>query len=232
VCRRVALLLALTLFAVLASAGPLSSATQPFARQLQSVRQPQSVRWLLYGDSLSEQSGPYLAHSGTVGRRYFGGTAPCNWVSNLPVDLAEFTPSKVLLEFIGNLPPCMSNRDPQTGYEQDLTKIVTFWKTQGVPVVMVISPPTPTDQFAWARSAELHVASQLGLPVSDAGQSVLTDTGQFAFFLPCQTSETPALGCGAENPGEIRVRNADGIHFAKSAYSSGAERFANREAQS
>jgi hypothetical protein len=61
---------------------------------------------------------------------------------------------------------------------------------------------------------------------------VLTDTGLFTFFLPCQVFETAALGCGAEQPGVIRVRNADGVHFATAGYSSGADRFANAESHS
>jgi lysophospholipase L1-like esterase len=193
----------------------------------------QSVQWLVYGDSLSEQSAPYLAQSGTVGSRYFGGTAPCNWVAGLSNDRASFTPTKVLVQFIGNLPPaCMTGRDPKTAYEQDLTKIVSFWKAQNVPVVMIISPPTETDSLAWARQAEQDVAANLNIPINSAGQAVLTDTGQFTFFLPCQASETPALGCGLEQPGAIRVRNADGVHFGTAGYSSGAERFANAESHS
>lgn len=219
--RRAGLLVGLALFGLLAT-----------GCRLITPPPPQAVQWLVYGDSLSEQSAPYLAQHGTVGNRYFGGTAPCNWVPSVANDPASFAPSKVLVQFIGNLPACMNGRVPQTGYEHDLTTIVNFWKGRGVPVVMVISPPTPTDQFAWARQAELNVASNLNVPVNNAGQSVLTDTGQFTFFLPCQASETPALGCGAENTGQIRVRDADGVHFGVASYSSGAERFATAESHS
>jgi hypothetical protein len=219
--RRIGLLVGLALFGMAAA-----------ACQLVSAPSRQAVQWILYGDSLSEQSGPYLAQHGTVDARYYGGSAPCNWLPGLANDAANFTPGKVLVQFIGNLPTCMNGRDPQTGYEQDLTTIVNFWKAQGVPVVMVISPPTPTDGFAWARAAEQNVASNLNVPVNNAGQSVLTATSQFTYFLPCQASETPALGCGAENPGQIRVRDPDGVHFAKATYSSGAERFATAESGS
>jgi hypothetical protein len=109
---------------------------------------------------------------------------------------------------------------------------VSFWTAQGVPVVMVISPPTPTDAFACARHAVQDVAANLNVPVNDAGQSVLADTGPFTFFLPCLASEPPGLGCGAEKPGEIRVRDPDGVHFAPASYSSGAARFANAESRS
>jgi hypothetical protein len=193
---------------------------------------PQQVHWLLYGDSLSAQSAPYLAEHGTVGNRYYGGSAPCNWLSTLPGDHATYAPAMVLVQFIGNLPTCLNGRDPQTAYEQDLTTLVNFWRAQGVPVTMIISPPIPTDGLAWARQAELTVAANLNVPVNDAGRAVLTDTGQFTYFLPCQASETPALGCGAEQPGQIRVRNADGVHFPKTPYSSGSERFGAAESHS
>lgn len=189
------------------------------------------MRWLVYGDSLSQQSVPYLVHFGSVGNRYYGGSAPCNWLATLNADTQAFAPNKVLVQFIGNLPACMNGRDPQTGYEQDLSTIVGAWRARHVPVVIVISPPTSTDSLAWARRAEMDIATLLNVPVGDAGRSVLTPSGQFTFFLPCQASETPAVGCGAEVPGQIRVRNPDGIHFAKALYSSGAARFARAESQ-
>jgi hypothetical protein len=112
--------------------------------------QPTKVKWLVYGDSLSEESQQYLASYGTVADRFYGGTAPCNWLANLGTDAESFAPSKVLLQFIGNLPSCISGRDPQTAYTDDLKTIAAFWKSHGVPVVMVISPKTPTDNLAWA----------------------------------------------------------------------------------
>jgi hypothetical protein len=198
--------------------------------RLISAPQAQTVNWLVYGDSLSEQAAPYLSPHGSVGSRFYGGTAPCNWVPGLNSDTGAFTPNKVLLQFIGNLPACMNGRNPQQGYEQDLTKIVNFWKDKDVPIVMILSPPSETNEFAWARQAELNVANRLNVPVGDAGQSVLS-AGQFTFFLPCQSSETAAEGCGAD--GQIRVRNPDGVHFGQSSptYSSGAERFAAAELQ-
>jgi hypothetical protein len=196
---------------------------------------PQPVKYLVYGDSLSEQAAPYLQALGTVGNRFFGGTAPCNWVSNLNDDPTTFSPHEVLLQFIGNQPSCLNGRDPQTAYEQDLTTIATFWKGRGVSIVMVISPKTPTDSLAWARQAELNVANNLGLPVTDAGQAVMLN-GLFTYFLGCLPQETTSQGCGSEMPAQIRVRDANGVHFGTSnpdgTYSSGAYRFANAEAQS
>lgn len=203
--------------------------------RLISAPQAQTVSWLVYGDSLSEQAAPYLSQHGSVGSRFYGGTAPCNWVPGLNSDTGAFTPNKVLLQFIGNEPACMNGRNPQQAYEQDLTKIVNFWKDKDVPIIMILSPLSETNDFAWARQAELKVANQLNVPVGDAGQSVLTSAGQFTFFLPCQAPETQSEGCGADptQPGQIRVRNPDGVHFGQSSptYSSGAERFAAAEVQ-
>jgi hypothetical protein len=192
---------------------------------------PVPVTYLLYGDSLSEQSAPYLAQHGTVGRDYFGGSAPCNWVSSLggSRDFTRVAPSVVLLQFIGNLPACMTGRDPTLGYEQDLTAIAQFWRTRGVPVVMVISPLTQAGNLVWAQTAERSIASNLGLPVRDAGQSVLAG-GAFTFFLPCLSPTEPA--CGAEQPGQVRVRAPDGVHFDNlgGGYSAGGHRFGDAEA--
>ena len=196
---------------------------------------PTSVKWLVYGDSLSAEAHQYLASYGTVGQRFFEGTAPCNWLSNLDSDASAFAPQKVLLQFIGNLPSCIDGRDPQMAYADDLTTLASFWKNRGASVVMVISPRTPTDNFAWARQAELAVATALGLPVDDAGQTVMLN-GAFTDFLSCLPQETVTQGCGSEAANQIRVRDADGVHFGTSnpseSYSSGAYRFATAEASS
>lgn len=194
-----------------------------------------SVKWLVYGDSLSVEAQSYLESYGSVGDRFFDGTAPCNWLSNLDGDASAFAPQEVLLQFIGNLPSCISGRDPQQAYADDLTTLAGFWKGRGVSVVMVISPKTPTDNLAWARQAELTVATKLGLPVDDAGQAVMLD-GAFTDFEPCLPQETAPQGCGSEAANQIRVRDADGVHFGTSnpagSYSSGAYRFATAEANS
>jgi hypothetical protein len=197
--------------------------------------QPTSVKWLVYGDSLSDEAQSYLASYGTVGPRIYGGTAPCNWLSNLDSDASSFAPHEVLLQFIGNLPSCINGRDAQTAYRDDLKTLASYWKSRGVAVVMVISPKTPTDNLAWARQAELNVATDLGLPVNDAGLMVMLN-GNFTYFLPCLAQEAASQGCGSEVAGQIRVRDADGVHLGTSnadhSYSSGAFRFAAGEAQS
>lgn len=190
---------------------------------------PAHVHWLLYGDSLSEGAGPYLASYGSVGNRYLRSTAPCNWVGGLDGDAGAYAPDIVLMQFLGNPPPCLGGRDPATAYREDLTTIARFWLTRQVPVVIVLSPKTPTDQYAWARLAEEQVATDLGLTVNNAGASVELPGEVFTYFLPCLSEEDAPKGCGAEVAGQIRVRASDGVHFGNSGsgYSSGAFRFAH-----
>jgi hypothetical protein len=201
----------------------------------QPAPQPTSVKWLVYGDSLSAEAQTYLTTYGTVGARFFAGTAPCSWVGDLGNDASTYAPRVVLMQFIGNIPSCMNGRDPQTAYTADLTTIANFWKARNVTVVMVISPKTPTDNLAWARQAEMNVAANLALPVNDAGQAVMLN-GAFTYFLTCLPLETVTQGCGSEMANQIRVRHSDGVHFGTSnregSYSSGAYRFATAEAQS
>jgi hypothetical protein len=185
------------------------------------------VHWLLYGDSLSDGAAPYLKLYDTVGDRHRQSTAPCDSIGGLDGDANAFAPDAVLLQFLGN-PSCTSGPDQTQSYEQDLTTIARFWMARDVPVVMVLSPKTPTDSYAWARLAELEVAGTLGLAVRNAGAAVELPGEVFTPYLPCLPSEDMSEGCGAEVPDQIRVRAADGAHFGMSSatYSSGAFRFA------
>lgn len=174
-----------------------------------------------------------------MGNRYANGVAPCNWLPFLDSDAAGFDPQMVLLQFVGNVDTssCMSGRDREVAYLQDLAAIATFWKDRGVPVAMVISPPTPTDAFGWAREVELVAAESLHVPVNRADRSVLTSSGGYAQFLPCLAGEGIAQGCGNEMADQIRVKEPTfGLHFGTSdpagVYSSGAFRFATAQSES
>jgi hypothetical protein len=189
---------------------------------------PQTVHYLLYGDSLSTAAAPYLAASGTVGSRYRPGSAPCDWLPTLSQDAANFVPSEVLVQFVGNVTSssCMTGRHPAPAYRADLHHLVRFWRGRGVPVVMVLSPLSENAfQFLWTQNVEIDVAQRLGASVRDSGQAVL-DHGAFTFFLPCLSPAEPT--CGDEYPSMVRVRLAlDGLHFAINTptYSAGAFRF-------
>ena len=198
---------------------------------------PSPVHWLLYGDSLSQESAPYLAQYGSVGNRWSGGTAPCDWTANLASDAATWAPQEVLIQFSGNQLTLCSQGDGYTIYLNSVGTLATFWQNRGVPVVIVISPPKPDGSEAFAANAELQVAANLGLSVNRADQTVLSN-GAFTSFLPCRTPAED--GCGTDpmgqtpQPGMIRVRSTDGIHFGVSSvsgYSSGAFRFAAAESQ-
>jgi hypothetical protein len=191
----------------------------------------------MYGDSLTLQAQPYLATHGTVGVRFAGGDAPCTALSGLDSDPGAYAPQVVELQYLGNLPGCMDGRDPQSGYEQDLATLASFWKNRGVTVVMVLSPKLPFDNFAWARQAEQNVAANLGLPINNAGAAVELPGEVWTAYLSCLPDEGPANGCGYEVPTQIRVREPTwGEHFGTSnaggSYSSGARRFGDAEAAS
>lgn len=200
---------------------------------------PDQVRWLVYGDSLSVEAAPYLVGYGSVGNRYAGGVAPCDWMPGLGSAATRYAPQVVLLQFVGNVDTssCMSGRDRETAYQQDLSRIASFWKGHGVPVVMVISPQTPTDAYGWARDVELGAAQTSSLPVNRAARALLRPDGSYTAFLPCLPSEGAAQGCGSEVAGEIRVKEATfGLHFGKSdpagTYASGAFRYATAMSES
>jgi hypothetical protein len=197
-----------------------------------SPGQPTAVRRLVYGDSLTVDAQPYLAPYGSLGVRFAGGWAPCDALPGLTNDASAFAPQVVAIQFVGNLSSCMNGRDPQTGYEQDLTTIVTYWRQRGTPVVMVLSPKLPLDNWAFARYAEQNVANRLGIPIDNAGAAVELPDETWTAFLPCLPDEDAARGCGYEQAGEIRVREPTfGLHFgvsnADGTYSSGARRFAD-----
>jgi hypothetical protein len=184
---------------------------------------PVPVRYLVYGDSLAVQMIPYLSSHGTVASEAYNGQAPCGLLNRLAPDAQAWAPTEVLIQFVGN-PGCA----PST-YPGDLTTMVQFWQVRGVRVRMLIDPIDVNGAYAWAQTVERSVAGATGIPVTDAGQAVL-DHGAFTFFLPCATPQETS--CGAEQPGMVRVRWPDGLHFDGlfTPVSEGAWRFANAAA--
>ncbi len=183
----------------------------------------QPVRYLVYGDSMAVQMIPYLGLHGTVASEAFNGSAPCFAIPRLAPDAQAYAPTEVLIDYVGN-PTC-----DQSTYPGDLATIVGFWQARGVRVRMLIDPIDANGAYAWTQTVERFVAGATGIPVTDAGQAVL-DNGAFTFFLPCAApAET---SCGAEQPGMVRVRWSDGLHFDGlfTPVSEGAWRFANAAA--
>ncbi|MDO8388879.1 MAG: hypothetical protein Q7V57_00195 [Actinomycetota bacterium] len=203
---------------------------------------PPSTQVVLVGDSLAEQAAQYLPAL-LPGRefvgRYFGGTAPCDWLEN---DLQPAATATVVLSFTGNsMTPCMADgaggylagQAMVQRYHDDLVLLIDRAHGAGARVLLVGQPTRPDDAGRTAVDALntmlLALSSERSAQFVDAGAAVERPDGSFATTLPCLPDEPE---CPAS--GEIAVRNDDGLHFCPGSmgagpcatYSSGAFRFA------
>lgn len=208
--RAIGVLVALGALAALAACEPIKPPPSP---------PPPQGGVIMYGDSLLEESAPYV-HSSTR-MRGFGGTALCDSLENIVAAAANERPSLLVVEYVGNnLTPCMngftSAAQVRAKYAADAAELE---QRVDVPILWVGPPlfrsgPPPT--WGLFDSEPLFV---------DAGQAVLENSA-YTDTLPCLPDEGPARGCVN---GRITVRAADGAHFGTSApgYASGARRFAD-----
>ena len=197
------------------------------------------ARVVLVGDSLVEEAADgvrFFASPTEVVGRYYGGTAPCDWVEQeVPTDPS----SVVVLSFTGNnLTPCMA--DGAGGFLQgdavlakyrvDMTALIDRARGAGAWVMLVGQPAQPPSGFLAERVDALNalyreLAQAPYVAFVDAGATVERPDGSY----------TTALACLAWEPecsptGENSVRGA--IHFCPEVdaapcpvYSSGALRF-------
>jgi hypothetical protein len=201
---------------------------------------PVNPRVLVYGDSLVvEAQEPFRqaardegAHA--VDLRIWSGTAPCNWVGDVPGAIRDFRPTVAVIAFSGNRPACMDGRgDLMAAYREDVTTMVDQLVSAGVQVRLIEEPARETDPVDAAgrtRLGELWETIAAATPntrVVRADLSV-TDGGRFVPTLPCDPGEP----CGPD--GRVVVRAPDGVHFCPhppevvgscGMYSSGARRY-------
>ncbi|MCM3882634.1 hypothetical protein [Frankia sp. R82] len=176
-------------------------------------------RVVLWGDSLAWEAEPVFTREVQADRkatalvRTWGGTAPCDWLSDVPVQIHAFHPTVTALAFSGNQgSACMRGRDLIGAYRADISHAIDLLTTAGVAVVLVEAPPRadqPVD--AAGRTALDRVWQQLAVEhphvtVAAAGRTV-TDNGRFTPTLRCRAGET----CGPS--GFVTVRGPDGTHF-------------------
>ncbi len=203
---------------------------------------PVSDHLVLVGDSLAQEADPvlrYLSPGMTVTPKFWGGTAPCDW---LDVDLEAGPTSVVVISFTGNsLTDCMS--DGRGGhldgealvarYRSDLAVLVERARRDGARVVLVGQPrraPWFDDDRevdginAISRSAASTLAH---VSFVDAGAAVETPDGRYTERLRCE-----AIDRDCEPDGTVVVRG-DGVHFCPAegrnpcpVWSGGAVRFA------
>ncbi|MCK9878504.1 hypothetical protein MXD59_22520 [Frankia sp. Ag45/Mut15] len=179
-------------------------------------------RVVLWGDSLAWEAGAVFTRDVEADRhatalvRTWGGTAPCDWLPDLAVQLRAFRPTVAALAFSGNEgTPCMRGRDLVAAYRADVGQAVDQLTAAGVAVVLVEAPPRsdqPVDAAGrtaldrvWQRIAADHRPGGV-VTVAPAGR-VVTDNGRFTPTLHCTRGET----CGPS--GFVTVRSPDGTHF-------------------
>lgn len=174
----------------------------------------------LWGDSLAWEAGGAFArtvlddHHNEVLVRTWGGTAPCDWMTDLREQVDRWQPTVAALAFSGNQgTACMRGRDMVDAYRKDVTDAVQLLTAHGAEVVLVDAPPRrdqPVDAAGltaldrvWRDIAATHPHTR----VAPAGRAVTTATGDFTPSLPCGPGET----CGPS--GLVTVRSPDGVHF-------------------
>lgn len=244
--RRSAWLAALTAMVPVAVSGCSLSSDPPTGGEKSSV--PEASAVFLVGDSLAEQAAQYLAPllgSARLEARYFGGSAPCDWLED---DLQITEGSVVVISFTGNsMTPCMS--DGAGGYLQgeaivdryqtDIAALIDLAHSAGARALLVGQPVHSAslgdeDVVAGVNRVYVELSDAMDTPFVDAGAAVENPDGTFAESLPCLVDEAE---CGPS--GVNVVRNDDGLHFCPgspppgpcAAYSSGAYRFAATIAQ-
>ncbi|ADP83711.1 hypothetical protein [Pseudofrankia inefficax] len=200
---------------------------------------PADPRLLVYGDSLIvESQEPFRqaaldAGAHAIELRAWSGTAPCDWVNDVPGQIRDFRPTVAVIAFSGNLPACMAGRDLLTGYRQDVTTMVDQLVSAGVQVRLVEEPARKVDTVdASGRTALGRLWATIARETPNTrvvrADLAVTAAGRFVPSLPCDPGEP----CGPD--GQIIVRAPDGVHFCPhpvvpagicSVYSSGARRY-------
>ena len=101
------------------------------------------ARVVLWGDSLSVESGSYfrqaLQRQGVrqVLTRTWGGTAVCDWLSDMRNIATTWHPTLAVVVFNGNtLTPCARRAPQLTEYSQDLGSAISILRAAGVRVVL------------------------------------------------------------------------------------------------
>ncbi|MCM3922279.1 hypothetical protein ND748_11495 [Frankia sp. AiPs1] len=177
------------------------------------------ARVAMWGDSLAWEAGASFTrtvraddHSQVLVRTW-GGTAACDWLTDIRDQARRWRPTVAALAFSGNQgTACMRGRDLVAAYREDITRAVELLTDRGVEVVLVDAPPrrdqpvdaaglTPLDRV-WRQIAATHEHTR----VAPAGRAISAD-GRYSATLPCAVGET----CGPG--GMVTVRSPDGTHF-------------------
>lgn len=182
-------------------------------------------RVVLVGDSLMfEASAPIgiLTQGKEIVPRYFGGTAPCDW---LGADLEATPTTAVVISFTGNnYTECMM---APTGAKPAGHELIDRYRTDVLGLIdrataadaWVVLVGQPRHAFAFSDEAvdainatyEGFAASRPKVVFVDAGRDVETPEGNFTYRLPCNRFDAEYdAGCVVDGTTTVR---GDGIHF-------------------
>jgi hypothetical protein len=196
-------------------------------------------RILLYGDSLAWEAQDSfraaLADAGftEVVTETFGGTALCDWLTQMRSDQRQLHPDAVVVEFSGNaFTPCMKGPDgaPLSGdalvdkYADDARTVLQIFGPDATLVYFASAPISfraeQTGDSAPRRLydayASVAASSSWWARFIDAGSAV-EDHGHWTSTLPCLADEPCDGGLASSGQAVNVVRAPDGIHFCPGA---------------
>ena len=192
----------------------------------------------LYGDSLAFQAQDSfkeaLTQAGSVSVQTFtfGGTAICDWFTQMRTDAEIRRPEAVVVEFSGNtFTPCMRDGagQPLAGasklnkYRADAQEVIHIFSAVGARIYFVGAPISRA--AAEAHSADWNQLNSLYATIPDqrpdvtyvdAGQAV-EDHGAYTDTLACLADEPCTGGIDALGRRVDVVRAPDGVHFCPNA---------------
>ena len=192
----------------------------------------------LYGDSLAFQAQDSfrqaLNQAGPVSVRIFtfGGTAICDWFTQMRADLETRRPEAVVIEFSGNtFTPCMRDDagQPLAGasklqkYRADAQEVIDIFSAVGAQIYFVGAPISRAAAEAqsadWSQLNSLYATipdQRPNVTYVDAGEAV-EDHGAYTDTLPCLADEPCTGGIDALGRRVNVVRAPDGVHFCPNA---------------
>jgi hypothetical protein len=181
---------------------------------------PSGRRVALWGDSMAWEAQDdfaadvHAAGDTSVLLHTYGGTAPCDWLSDIRKQSRRWNPTVAVLAFSGNTgTKCMKGRDLDKAYRSDVLAAVARLTRDGAHVVLVEAPPrrdqavdaqglTDLDRI-WQKIA----SEEPNTTVVPAGRAVTDAAGRYAQTVPCGFGEVCPPG------GQVTVRSPDGVHF-------------------
>lgn len=183
----------------------------------------------VYGDSLVDAASDYLGwfygiRGMTVEFHYWGGTAPCDFFS----DMRSWpTPAIAVILFGGNtLTQCTQNRGtPEQVYAEDFETTASIFESRGVELVWMSTPGMvgTTEAENWVAQLMQQTAARHGQLYVNAAD-VLTRDFVYVPWQPCQQADYNENNCYL---GVVLIRADDGIHLRPSGARRWAERIVN-----